>query len=70
MRTISVQCIAALMLVMLGGGGGAARAAWGQAPAPSPALAASTPSSAPGTFLLTIFFRHDQAKTLGEINAH
>jgi hypothetical protein len=58
------------MLIMRGGGSIAARAVWGQAPAPSPAPAASTPSSAPGTFLLTIFLRHDQSKTLGDINAY
>ncbi len=37
---------------------GAARAQ----PAPDPAH--------PGTFLLTIFLRHDETKTLGEINEH
>src|SRR5437016_1577105 len=59
MRAVSVRCIAA---ILLGGAGVALREVWGQAPSP--------PSSAPGTLLLTIFLRHDQAKTLGDINAH
>jgi len=29
-----------------------------------------TPGSAPGTMMLTIFLRHDESKTLDEINAH
>jgi hypothetical protein len=62
MRVVAVRCIAAILIVTLGGGGVALREAWGQTP--------STPSSAPGTFLPTIFFRHDQSKTLEDINAH
>lgn len=31
---------------------------------------ASSPSGKPGTMMLTIFFRHDETKTLDEINAH
>lgn len=44
----------------------AAPAARAQAPAPSPPGPAA---QADGTFLLTIFLRHDESKTLGEINA-
>ncbi len=47
--------LAGLMLIL---GLPAARAQ----PAPDPAH--------PGTFLLTIFLRHDETKTLGEINDH
>jgi hypothetical protein len=32
--------------------------------------ASSSPSGKPGTMMLTIFFRHDQSKTVDEINAH
>ena len=32
--------------------------------------ASTSPSGKPGTIMLTIFFRHDQSKTLDEINAH
>ena len=31
---------------------------------------AATPGSTPGTMMLTIFLRHDESKTLDEINAH
>jgi hypothetical protein len=62
MRAVSGRVRAALLVFILGLGALAMHEAWGQAP--------STPSSAPGTFLLTIFFRHDQSKTLGDINAH
>lgn len=47
------------------------------APAATPAPAAQRPPKAPpapepdkGTFLLTVFLRHDQSKTLAEINRH
>jgi hypothetical protein len=30
----------------------------------------ATPGNAPGTMMLTIFLRHDESKTLDEINAH
>lgn len=30
----------------------------------------ATPGSTPGTMMLTIFLRHDESKTLDEINAH
>jgi hypothetical protein len=62
MSALAGRVIAALLVCILGVGELTAREAWGQAP--------STPSSASGTFLLTIFFRHDQSKTLGDINAH
>lgn len=32
--------------------------------------APGSPSSNPGTMMLTIFLRHDESKTLDEINAH
>ncbi len=32
--------------------------------------AAATPGTTPGTMMLTIFLRHDESKTLDEINAH
>ena len=48
-------CLASLLLVL---GLSAAKAQ----PAPDP--------THPGTFLLTIFLRHDETKTLGEINDH
>src|SRR5512145_382262 len=67
MCAVAQRVIVAIMVVVLGGGSVAARAAWGQAPAPSPTAASP---AAPGTFLLTIFLRHDQSKTLGDINAH
>ncbi len=35
-----------------------------------PALPAPGAEAAPGTFLLTVFLRHDQSKTVDEINAH
>jgi hypothetical protein len=38
-------------------------------PAPSPG-GPSSPTGGPGMEMLTIFLRHDQAKTLDEINAH
>jgi hypothetical protein len=31
---------------------------------------AATPGTTPGTMMLTIFLRHDESKTLDEINAH
>ena len=62
MRVIAVRCIAAILIAMLGGGGVTLCEAWGQTP--------SLPSSAPETLLLTIFLRHDQSKTLEDINAH
>ena len=42
-------------------------AASAQTPA-APASPVGTPS--PNSILLTVFFRHDQSKTLDEINAH
>src|SRR5437588_4912541 len=39
-----------------------------QQPAPAPAPQAS-PDAAKGTFLLTIFLKHDESKTLEQINA-
>jgi hypothetical protein len=44
----------------------------GHAPPPEPPAAPATPPPAAGSdaILLTIFLRHDQSKTLDEINAH
>jgi len=36
---------------------------------PAPAVAQTPPDPSKGTILLTIFLRHDQSKTLDEINA-
>jgi hypothetical protein len=36
----------------------------------APAASPASPSGGPGMEMLTIFLRHDQAKTLDEINAH
>jgi hypothetical protein len=46
--------------------GAVADRAAARAPADSP----SSPTGGPGMEMLTIFLRHDQAKTLDEINAH
>jgi hypothetical protein len=56
MCTVAVRVVAVLMVVALGGGSIATRAVWGQTPAPSPAPATSTPSSAPGTFCSPSFY--------------
>jgi hypothetical protein len=56
MQCITSKIAAAMLAVVLAGA--AARAQ----------PAASTPAPA-GTFLLTIFFKHDQSKTLEQINA-
>ncbi len=48
--------------------GGAARAQ--AVPAPAPPGAPPSTEAAPGAFLLTVFLRHDQSKTVDEINAH
>jgi hypothetical protein len=41
-----------------------------RAAAHAPADSSASPSGGPGMEMLTIFLRHDQAKTLDEINAH
>ena len=52
----------------------ASQHAWAQsdaaAPSATPASPATQPSAGQKTMLLTIFLRHDQSKTLDEINAH
>lgn len=40
------------------------------APSPAPPPAPAGAETAPGTFLLTVFLRHDQSKTVDEINEH
>jgi hypothetical protein len=48
-----------------------ASAAWApSASAQSKPAATSTPTPATNAILLTVFMRHDQSKTLDEINAH
>jgi len=37
---------------------------------PSSSTSSVSPSGRPGTMMLTIFLRHDESKTLDEINAH
>lgn len=39
-------------------------------PSLRPQAPAETPGAPKGTMLLTIFLRHDESKTLDEINAH
>ena len=56
MQRITLNIAAALVAMTLAGG-----TAHAQTPAPAPAPA--------GTFLLTIFFKHDQSKTLEQIQA-
>lgn len=47
------------------------RAAAAQTAEPAPRqVAQAAPEAQKGTFLLTIFLRHDESKTLDEINAH
>lgn len=45
-------------------------AAGGRAAAQPPAGPLPSPSGGPGMEMLTVFLRHDQAKTLDEINSH
>jgi hypothetical protein len=45
-------------------------AALHRAEAGTPAASPTSPSGGPGMEMLTIFLRHDQAKTLDEINQH
>jgi hypothetical protein len=45
-------------------------AAANRAAARAPADSSPSPSGGPGMEMLTIFLRHDQAKTLDEINSH
>jgi hypothetical protein len=40
------------------------------APAPEPAQASQAAAPQPGSFLLTVFLRHDQTKTVDQINEH
>jgi hypothetical protein len=56
----------ALSLLCMSAVGAAAQQPNGAAPQ----NASAPPSGKPGTIMLTIFFRHDQSKTLDEINAH
>lgn len=52
---------------------GSLAAGAGAQPAPAPATPPALPPGAeavPGTFLLTVFLRYDQSKTVDEINAH
>ena len=69
MRGVCFRWFAAMVIVTIGLAFVGALEARGQAAAPSsPASGATAPDQ--GTFLLTIFLRHDQSKTLGEINEH
>jgi hypothetical protein len=71
MRRICFRLFAAMVIVTIGSVFVGAINGWGQATAPSSASpSASTTAPSPGTFLLTIFLRHDQSKALGEINEH
>jgi hypothetical protein len=64
-RLMSVGVLLAALLAALGAALGApARAQT------VPALPAPDAEAPPGTFLLTVFLRHDQSKTVDEINAH
>lgn len=59
--SLTVQRIALTLLCLVASGSAATDA---QAPAATPG------QQAPAQMLLTIFLRHDQSKTLDEINAH
>jgi hypothetical protein len=65
-KTLGAIAVLALAVLLAGPG-----TAHGQSTQPStgPSSAASAEAQK-GTFLLTIFLRHDQAKTLDEINDH
>ena len=70
MREVCVHLCAVMLVITISGGRLAGREAWGQTPTPAAdSPPASMPTSPPGHLLLTIFLRHDQSKTLREMNA-
>jgi hypothetical protein len=64
----TLGAVAGLALAILLAGPGTARAQGAQPSAAAPS--AATAEAQKGTFLLTVFLRHDQTKTLDEINDH
>lgn len=60
--------LSALFVFVLVAALGLPSAALAQSPTPSVAAAAASPTS--GSILLTVFLKHDQSKTLEEIQAH
>src|SRR5271167_342742 len=65
MKLFSTLGSLATMLLVAGAASAVPNAAQGQSPAPAQTISAQS-----GSILLTIFLRHDQSKTVDEINEH